>query len=186
MLSSWWLSLSQALPIVEQSWFSLNHFIEQGGPVLLWLAAVVILSWCLVIDRLIFLIWIFPKMKKQWLICWQQRSDKDSWYATSLRNGWLNDAHILLFQHLNLIKVLVAICPMLGLLGTVTGMISVFDVMATQGSSEPQLMASGISLATLPTMAGMVAALAGLFVHSRLQKACCKQQHQLEKMLRSA
>ncbi len=56
--------------------------------------------------------------------------------------------------------MLVAICPMLGLLGTVTGMISVFDVMATQGSSQPRLMASGISLATLPTMAGMVAALA--------------------------
>lgn len=74
---------------------------------------------------------------------------------------------------------------MLGLLGTVTGMISVFDVMANQGSSQPKLMASGISLATLPTMAGMVAALAGMFVHARLAKICRRKEHQLEKALRS-
>jgi biopolymer transport protein ExbB len=74
---------------------------------------------------------------------------------------------------------------MLGLLGTVTGMISVSDVMATQGSSDPKLMASGISLATLPTMAGMVAALAGMFVHARLAKVCNRLELKLEKSLRS-
>ncbi|MCE7629768.1 MotA/TolQ/ExbB proton channel family protein, partial [Vibrio fluvialis] len=67
----------------------------------------------------------------------------------------------------------------------VTGMISVFDVMATQGSSNPKLMASGISLATLPTMAGMVAALAGMFVHARLAKTCRLFELKLEKSLRS-
>lgn len=74
---------------------------------------------------------------------------------------------------------------MLGLLGTVTGMISVFDVMANQGSSNPKLMASGISLATLPTMAGMVAALTGMFFHARLMKACQLREIKLEKSLRS-
>ncbi len=64
-------------------------------------------------------------------------------------------------------------------------MISVFDVMATQGSSDPKLMASGISLATLPTMAGMVAALTGMFLHARLFKACQKREIHLEKSLRS-
>lgn len=98
--------------------------------------------------------------------------DHQSWYAHAIRDGWLSDAKIALNKNLNFIKVLVAICPMLGLLGTVTGMISVFDVMATQGSSQPRLMASGISLATLPTMAGMVAALAGMFIYARLAKAC--------------
>jgi biopolymer transport protein ExbB len=97
----------------------------------------------------------------------------------------LGQASLLLNQNLNFIKLLVAICPMLGLLGTVTGMISVFDVMATQGSSDPKLMASGISLATLPTMAGMVAALAGMFVHARLAKVCSRLEIKLEKSLRS-
>ncbi|KLV04258.1 TolQ [Photobacterium aquae] len=169
----------------EAWWFSLEHFMNQGGQILWWLAAVVVFSWLLVLERVLYLGFTYPKQKKQWLAQWQARSDQTSWYAHAARDGWLNQAHLALNQHLNLIKVLVAICPMLGLLGTVTGMISVFDVMATQGSSQPRLMASGISLATLPTMAGMVAALTGMFVHSRLSKACLLRELKLEKLLRS-
>jgi biopolymer transport protein ExbB len=69
-------------------------------------------------------------------------------------------------QNISKIKVLVALCPLLGLLGTVTGMISVFDVMAMTGTGNARLMASGISMATIPTMAGMVAALSGLYFGS--------------------
>jgi biopolymer transport protein ExbB len=68
-----------------------------------------------------------------------------------------------------IIRTLVAMCPLIGLLGTVTGMISVFETMATQGTGNARLMAAGISMATIPTMAGMVAALSGLFVSSRLE-----------------
>jgi len=68
-----------------------------------------------------------------------------------------------------LIKTLVAMCPLIGLLGTVTGMIGVFETMAAQGTSNPRLMAAGISMATIPTMAGMVAALSGVFFSSRLE-----------------
>ena len=50
----------------------------------------------------------------------------------------------------------------MGLLGTVTGMIEVFEVMAIAGSGNPRSMASGVSKATVPTMAGMVAALSGV------------------------
>lgn len=171
--------------LFEAWWFSLSHFMDQGGPILLWLAAIVVLCWLLVVERVIFLYCYYPKQKRVWLEKWQQRDDQTSWYAHAIRRGWLNEAHTALNQNLNLIKVLVAICPMLGLLGTVTGMISVFDVMATQGSSQPRLMASGISLATLPTMAGMVAALAGMFVHARLAKACYWRELKLEKLLRS-
>lgn len=169
-----------------QNWsFALAEFMQQGGQVLWWLAAVVALCWLLVIERVIYLMWSFPRQRKVWIAQWHQRDDHHSWYAHAIRDRWVSEAHIALHQYLNLIKVLVAICPMLGLLGTVTGMISVFDVMATQGSSQPQLMASGISLATLPTMAGMVAALAGMFVHARLVKVCSLSAMNLEKSLRS-
>ncbi|MGL4379615.1 MAG: MotA/TolQ/ExbB proton channel family protein [Vibrio sp.] len=166
-------------------WQALAEFMAQGGAVLWWLAAVVLLCWLLVIERLLFLSLTFPKQRQRWVGLWQQRVDQHSWFAHSIRQQWLGEAHNVLNQNLNLIKVLVAICPMLGLLGTVTGMISVFDVMATQGSSDPKLMASGISLATLPTMAGMVAALAGLFVHARLSKTCRRLEMKLEQALRS-
>ena len=59
---------------------------------------------------------------------------------------------------------------MLGLLGTVTGMIEVFDVMAISGSGNTRAMASGVSKATIPTMAGMVAALSGMFLISQIER----------------
>lgn len=170
---------------VEGWWFTLQHFMNQGGQVLWWLAAVVLVKWLLVIERVLYLLITYPKQQQGWLQKWQARADQTSWHARVQRAGWLSEARIALSQNLNLIKVLVAICPMLGLLGTVTGMISVFDVMSTQGSSQPKLMASGISLATLPTMAGMVAALAGMFVHARLAKVCHWRELKLEKLLRS-
>jgi biopolymer transport protein ExbB len=67
------------------------------------------------------------------------------------------------------IRVLVALCPLLGLLGTVTGMMEVFDVMAITGSGNAKAMAGGVSKATIPTMAGMVAALSGLILSARLE-----------------
>jgi biopolymer transport protein ExbB len=164
---------------------ALQSFMQQGGHVLWWLAAVVAITWLLIIERVIFLLVHFPKLRSRWANTWQDRTDHHSWYALAIRDGWLSEARRQLTQNVNLIKVLVAICPMLGLLGTVTGMISVFDVMANQGSSNPQLMASGISLATLPTMAGMVAALSGMFFHARLVKACHGKEIELEKLLRS-
>lgn len=105
----------------EGWWYSLQHFMNQGGQLLWWLAAVVVLSWLLVVERVIYLLITYPKQKNHWLSQWHARQDQTSWYAHALRDGWLSEARIALNQNLNLIKVLVAICPMLGLLGTVTG-----------------------------------------------------------------
>ncbi len=171
-------------PLTEGWWLRLTAFMGQGGQVLWILAAVVVLTWLLVIERVLFLSLTWPNMRKEWLNKWQHRKNFESWHAHAVKAGMLSEAHIVLNQHMNLIKVLVAVCPMLGLLGTVTGMVSVFDIMATLGSSQPKLMASGISMATLPTMAGMVAALAGMFVHARLIKACDMREIKMEKLLR--
>lgn len=180
--------VSQLLPELltsSQWWASLQTFMEQGGQILWWLAAVAAVFWLLAVEKVLYLSREFPVYCTQTAQQWQARQDRQSWFALSVREAWMAQAHQRLFRHLSLLKVLVAICPMLGLLGTVTGMISVFEVMATQGSSNPKLMASGISLATLPTMVGMVVALVGMFVHARLYKACQNRELKLERMLRS-
>ncbi len=53
---------------------------------------------------------------------------------------------------------MIAMLPLLGLLGTVVGMIEVFEVMAMFGNSNPRLMASGVAKAIVPTMSGMALA----------------------------
>lgn len=172
-----WLSL----PAIT----NLSQFMHLGGPVLWWLAALVLVFWCLAFERIIYLWWQFPRQQQQWLSAWRKRNDHLSWYARAQRDAALDEAHRALFKHVSLLKVIVALFPMLGLLGTVTGMISVFDVLATQGSAQPRLMASGISMATLPTMAGMVAALAGMFSYSRIQRWADDRELHLEKLMRS-
>ncbi|MBD1555734.1 MotA/TolQ/ExbB proton channel family protein [Vibrio sp. S9_S30] len=164
---------------------TLAEFMSKGGQVLWWLAGVVFLCWVLIVERIIFFSFSFGKRKISWIEAWNMREDHQSWYALAQKNGVMQQASLQLNQHLDLIKALVSLCPMLGLLGTVTGMIAVFDLMALSGSSEPKLMASGISMATLPTMAGMVAALAGMFAHSRLVKMANKKALKLEQQLRS-
>jgi biopolymer transport protein ExbB len=82
----------------------------------------------------------------------------------------ISEVRLKLERGLPLIATIVAVCPMFGLLGTVTGMIEVFDVMAAAGSGNARGMAAGVSKATLPTMAGMVAALSGMLIIIQLKR----------------
>jgi biopolymer transport protein ExbB len=82
----------------------------------------------------------------------------------------ISDVRLKLERGLPLIGTIVAVCPMFGLLGTVTGMIEVFDVMAVAGSGNARGMAAGVSKATLPTMAGMVGALSGMLFSIQLKR----------------
>lgn len=69
---------------------------------------------------------------------------------------------------LPLIKVLAAIAPLMGLLGTVTGMIGTFQAITLFGTGDPKLMAGGISQALVTTVLGLVAAIPLLLSHSVL------------------
>jgi biopolymer transport protein ExbB len=81
--------------------------------------------------------------------------------------------------NVQMIKTLVALAPLFGLLGTVTGMVQVFDVMALEGSSNARGMAEGVSRATIPTMAGMVSSLSGLYFSAQLEK---KSRREVQKV----
>jgi biopolymer transport protein ExbB len=149
-------------------WESVRGFIATGGDVLYVVALALFLMWILMIEKFWFLNTDFPKLQKSIIEEWDARQDTTSWYAHRIRDKWISEAAEKLESRMLTIKTLVAMCPMIGLLGTVTGMIAVFEIMAVQGTGNPRLMASGISMATIPTMAGMVAALSGVFFSSRL------------------
>lgn len=68
----------------------------------------------------------------------------------------------------SLIKLIAATAPLLGLLGTVTGMIDTFQSITIFGTGDPKLMASGISKALVTTMLGLIVAIPLLFLHSLL------------------
>ncbi len=156
-----------------------NNFMDTGGDVLYIIAFVLVVMWTFIIERIWYQNFTFPRDSRQMVARWTARTDVSSWKALRIRDAWISQSKEGLNQHLLLIKTLVAICPMVGLLGTVTGMITVFETMATHGTGNPRLMASGISMATIPTMAGMVAALSGLFVSTRLEASARTKTDQL-------
>lgn len=149
-------------------WESVRDFIGTGGDVLFMVFAALLIMWIVMIERWWYLLGVFPKEREKIVAEWSARKDTTSWYAHRIRDAWISEASDKLTARMLVLKTMIAICPLIGLLGTVTGMITVFEIMAVQGTGNPRLMASGISMATIPTMAGMVAALSGMFFAQRL------------------
>lgn len=136
-------------------------FVEQGGNVLYLIATLTFLMWTLIFER----VWYFTNQHKAFVSeatdQWESRPERRSWSAHQIRDRIISEAADKITGSLPLIQTCVTLCPLLGLLGTVTGMISVFDAMATQGGNA-RSMAAGVSMATIPTMSGMIASLSGL------------------------
>ena len=80
---------------------------------------------------------------------------------------------------MGLIRVLIAICPLLGLLGTVTGMITTFDVLAVFGTGNAKAMAGGISEALITTQTGLLVAIPGLYMKGFLERRARRLQQRI-------
>ncbi len=149
---------------------SLRDFVETGGPVLLWIMGLTFLMWMLILERYWYFSTVAAGTRGRLVGLWTDRSDHHSWYAHHIRTMMISEMKLESHQFLGVIRTLVAVAPFFGLLGTVTGMVEVFDVMAFTGASNARAMASGVSKATIPTMAGMVAAISGLYVITDLER----------------
>ncbi len=153
----------------------LRTFLETGGPVLLWIMGVTFLMWVLMIERFWYFLFAHPFVRRRARRQWESRTDHNSWYARKVREALISEVRLETSFGLNMIKTLIALAPLFGLLGTVTGMVEVFDVMALTGASNARAMASGVSKATIPTMAGMVAAISGLYLSSMLERMSSRE-----------
>lgn len=142
-------------------------FLEAGGRVVQILMVVAVILWALIFERLLFYRIELPKLLAQVQAHWAAREDKHSWKAEKIRQRYIAQSSRKIRGPLPTIKTFVALCPLIGLLGTVTGMIQIFEVMAVVGTGNAREMASGVSAATLPTLAGMVLALSGMYPVAR-------------------
>ncbi len=158
-----------------EAFAQVRDFIERGGPVLPWILLTTFILWGLAVERAIFLNGPVKKNIRKVLATWEAREERNSWYAHQIRRAMISQVTMDLNRGLPLIKTLTAMCPLLGLIGTVTGMISVFDVMALLGSGNVRAMAAGVSKATIPTMSGLVVALSGLFATTYLERRAAKE-----------
>ncbi len=162
---------------------AVRDFMELGGDVLSLIAITIFVMWVLIIERLIYFRTGLEALSKDALAAWRGRSDRTSWYAHQVRDGLLSRYSMAANVGVPVIQTLVALCPLLGLMGTVTGMIEVFDVMAIAGTGNARSMASGVSKATIPTMAGMVGALSGVFLTTMITRIIERKVEGLDESL---
>ena len=150
---------------------TLRQFIDSGGPVLWGILVVTVAMWTMIIERCWYHLLVFPgdltamRSKREGLSCSDRR------LARMILTKDVSELRERLQRFLPAIGTLIALCPLLGLLGTVTGMIHVFDTIGFSGTGNPRAMATGVSMATIPTMAGLVAALSGFLLSQRLQRS---------------
>jgi len=152
-------------------WYeAVRDFVEAGGPVMNVIVLLTAVMWILIFERILYYQTGHRRLVSAITNEWKRRQDRYSWGARRIREAMVSRVMLSVEEHLPLLKTLVALCPLLGLLGTVTGMIGVFEVMAFSGSGNPRSMAAGVSMATIPTMAGMVAALSGVLAVTLLSR----------------
>jgi biopolymer transport protein ExbB len=179
------------------------EYLRHGGFIMIPLVVVSVVMWALIVDRLrAFAAWRRHDVDKAAAVALvtegrADAADRPGLRATLVRDFLAErtgdpelDRDILgscalrlgreLDEHRATIAVLAAIAPLLGLLGTVLGMIETFDVIAIFGTGNSRAMANGISIALITTQTGLLVAIPGLLMSNRLGRAAAQLRTGLE------
>lgn len=157
---------------------------EQGGVILWAILAASIYMWILLAERYWFHWKQLPALLEKLLHDSRNQPPSTTTSVTYRRiEALVADLRTEASRNLLPLQALVAILPLLGLLGTVSGMIKVFEVITVFGTGNTRGMASGISEALVTTMAGLFTALSGLYFVSDLERRAADISRQFESRL---
>lgn len=175
-MDGFWLSLLQGVD-------GMRDLLGIGGGVLWAIFAVSSLMWLLIIERYWFILIRFRRWRATIQADWLAREEHGSWYAHRIRNGLIAEAHNALQQSLGLIRVMTEILPLLGLLGTVSGMIQTFEALNHFGGGNVRGLAGGIGEALITTMAGLITALSGVYFSAHLSRLAGRERERTADLL---
>lgn len=166
----------------------IERFLQDGGPVVWVILAFSTLMWALLIGGALKLrearrglaagelrealgtapsdIFLTPKRREKFCRACRQEAGR----VVAVEVAW--------------VRVIVAILPLIGLLGTVDGMIESFNALASSAETDSSGLTAGISTALLTTLAGLVAALSGVFTVYRLERAAARYERDVFEIVR--
>ena len=155
---------------VLEEWFNNSDLLLAGGWIVLTILLLTFAMWLLILDRYLYLWRGRSVLVTSAFARWQRLRSQDPKANQRLRLAITRGAHDDMGRWLGTIQVITAILPLLGLLGTVSGMIKTFEVMTVFGTGNVRGMAEGISQALITTMAGLLAALSGMYFANDLKQ----------------
>ena len=139
------------------------ELIEDGGPFVGLIFATGVLMWGIIAERFWFFRKVLPQLSMELQQQWNARSEHTSWCARQIRQSMISKLNVAMNAGIPVMQVLVPMSPLLGLIGTVVGMLEVFDSMALRGNADARSMASGVSQAMICTMTGLAVSITGLY-----------------------
>jgi len=163
------------IDILLTPFHAVGQLVIAGGPLVVWILIAGIVMWTLIFERLWFFRKWLPKMSSVLLQEWQGRAEHHSWSSHQVRKAMISRLNGAMSENMPVMKVLIPLCPLLGLVGTVHGMLEVFDSMAILGSADARTMASGVSKAMNCTMTGLAVSITGMYPVFHFQSAIRKQ-----------
>ena len=163
----------------------LAEFFDEGGRLLWAILALSILMWALIAERYLFYWRDVQVALEQSLAAWRPRADEASLDGSRMRALEQRVAEFrgLCMRRVEVIRTLTSVLPLVGLLGTVSGMIKVFQVITVFGTGNTRGMAAGIAEALLTTMAGLLTALSGLYFVTNLENRAERSERNLRARL---
>ena len=153
---------------------------EQGGLTLWGILLASLLLWLLIIERYWAHYHDLPRFRARMLEEWKSRGAMGEYHSFTRIQALVADLKAEASHNLPALRALTTILPLLGLLGTVSGMIKVFEVITVFGTGNTRGMAFGISEALVTTMAGLFTALSGLYFVSDLESRADEMARRFE------
>ena len=153
-------------PVVEALLWPVTavaDLVDEGGPFVFLIFLCGFVMWTLVIERFWYFSRVLPRQAEATMSIWRERNEHRSWCSRHIRKAMISRLNIAMSANLLLLRVLVPLSPLLGLVGTVSGMLEVFDSMALRGSADARAMASGVSMAMICTLTGLMVSITGLY-----------------------
>jgi biopolymer transport protein ExbB len=142
---------------------AVQAMVHEGGPFVMMIFLCGVVMWTLVIERYWYFTRMLPRDIETTLVKWRARGEHQSWCARQIRTMLISSLNAGMSANMPLLRVLVPLSPLLGLIGTVSGMLQVFDSMALKGSADARAMAAGVSEAMTCTMTGLAVSISGLY-----------------------
>jgi biopolymer transport protein ExbB len=149
----------ESIPLVK----GVVELVDDGGPFVAMIFGAGVLMWAIIAERYWYFRRVLPEQAKELQEKWNARSEHTSWCARQIRQAMVSKLNVAMNAGMPVMQVLVPMSPLLGLIGTVAGMLEVFDSMALRGNADARSMASGVSQAMICTMTGLAVSITGLY-----------------------